>query len=80
MHGFKAILFVVIFVLAAPIPVAAHYRSDDCSLPPRTSWMDGLIVSQLFDNPHDYSWQRPWDPRYDSEWWWQYCRDRWLPR
>jgi hypothetical protein len=51
----------------------AQYPGD-CSLPPHTSWMDSLVVSQVFDNPNDYKWQGSWEPRYDPDWQRHYCR------
>jgi hypothetical protein len=75
MHGVKLVLFALMFVLVAPVVVAAQYPGDTCSPSHHTSWMDDLVVSQVFDNPNDYKWQGSWEPRYDPDWQGHYCRD-----
>ena len=55
MPGEKLVLFVFILVVFAPVAVLA--QSPSCPLSSRNSWMDNLMVSEVFDNPRDYGWQ-----------------------
>jgi hypothetical protein len=74
MPGSKLGLFVLVFILVAPVVVSA-YSCDNSSSSSDASWMDRMTVFQLFDNPSDYKWQGAWDPRYDSDWQRHYGRD-----
>ena len=74
MRGVKLSLFVIMFLLVAPVMVTTH-SGNNCSPYSGDSWIDNLAVVQLFDTPNDYKWQGTWDPRYDADWQRNYCRD-----
>ena len=63
MHGVKFVIFALMLTLAAPVVVAAQIPGDTCSVPLHTSWMDRLVVSQVYDSTTDYRRQGSREPR-----------------
>jgi len=67
------VFFAMIIILVSPALGSAQVPADTCPPYVHSSWMDDLVVAQIFNNSHDYRWYGAWDPKYDADWNRHYC-------